>query len=113
VNWLGVSLCCLLKVDGLDLHVEELDAVDVTSVLDIKPWFTEKGPRGEVREPAWPTEMLTDYHAGRCRRWPSRRSSRPGHRRGDQAGRHGTVSVQAHRTLSRICVTTIATAKKP
>lgn len=63
LNWLGVSRCRLLKVDGLDLHVEELDAVDGTPVLDIKPWFSEMGPRGDVRQPAWPTEMLADYYA--------------------------------------------------
>jgi tRNA (Thr-GGU) A37 N-methylase len=61
LNWLGVSRCRLLKVDGLDLHVEELDAVDGTPVLDIKPWFREFGPRGEVTQPAWDTEMLPDY----------------------------------------------------
>lgn len=32
------------KVGGLDLHVEELDAIDGTPVLDIKPWFQEFGP---------------------------------------------------------------------
>lgn len=63
INWLGVSRCRLLKVDGLDLHVEELDAVDGTPVLDIKPWFTEFGPRGEVRQAAWSTLMLHDYFA--------------------------------------------------
>ncbi|WP_309140022.1 TrmO family methyltransferase [Micromonospora sp. 4G55] len=36
INWLGVSRCRLIKVDGLDLHLEELDAVDGTPVLDIK-----------------------------------------------------------------------------
>jgi tRNA (Thr-GGU) A37 N-methylase len=61
VNWLGVSRCRLLKVDGLDLHVEDLDAVDGTPVLDIKPWFAEFGPRGELRQPSWTTEMLRDY----------------------------------------------------
>jgi len=63
LNWLGVSRCRLVKVDGLDLHVEELDAVDGTPILDIKPWFAAFGPRGTVREPAWTTEMLVDYYA--------------------------------------------------
>src|SRR6266700_3964612 len=58
LNWLGVSRCRLIKVDGLDLHVEELDAVNGTPVLDIKPWFGEMGPRGETRQPSWTTEML-------------------------------------------------------
>lgn len=61
INWLGVSRCRLIKVDGLDLHVEELDAVDGTPVLDIKPWFNEFGPRGDVRQADWTTEMLRDY----------------------------------------------------
>ncbi|MBO0608893.1 SAM-dependent methyltransferase [Myceligenerans salitolerans] len=63
LNWLGVSRCRLIAVDGLDLHVEDLDAVDGTPVLDIKPWFTEFGPRGQVRQAAWVAEMLTDYFA--------------------------------------------------
>lgn len=63
VNWLGVSRCRLVKVDALDLHVDELDAVDGTPVLDIKPWFREFGPRGTMRQAAWSTEMLTKYFA--------------------------------------------------
>lgn len=63
INWLGVSRCRLIAVDGLDLHVEDLDAVDGTPVLDIKPWFAEFGPRGDTRQPAWPTEMLVNYFA--------------------------------------------------
>lgn len=63
LNWLGVSRCRLLKVDGLDLHVEDLDAVDGTPVFDIKPWFAEFGPRGEIHQARWSTEMLRDYFA--------------------------------------------------
>jgi tRNA (adenine37-N6)-methyltransferase len=61
LNWLGVSRCRLIKIDGLDLHVEELDAVDGTPILDIKPWFQEFGPRGEIKQAAWSHEMLRDY----------------------------------------------------
>ncbi|MEU1956307.1 SAM-dependent methyltransferase [Nocardia rhamnosiphila] len=61
-NWLGVSRTRLLRVDGLDRHVAELDAVDGTPVLDIKPWFTEFGPRGDVHQAPWSTEMLKDYY---------------------------------------------------
>ena len=63
LNWLGVSRCRLIEVDGLDLYVEDLDAVDGTPVLDIKPWFIEFGPRGEVRQAKWSTEMLRNYFA--------------------------------------------------
>lgn len=62
-NWLGISRCKLIRVDGLDLHVEDLDAVDGTPVLDVKPWFAEFGTRGETHQPAWVTEMLGDYFA--------------------------------------------------
>lgn len=63
LNRLGVSRCRLLKIDGRDLHVEGLDAIDGTPVLDIKPWFEEMSTQGEVRQPTWPTEMLKDYYA--------------------------------------------------
>ncbi|NJP34653.1 SAM-dependent methyltransferase [Micromonospora thermarum] len=66
INWLGVSRCRLTKVDGLDLYVEELDAVDGTPILDIKPWFSEFGPRGEVRQAEWTTQMLRPYFAKRA-----------------------------------------------
>jgi tRNA (Thr-GGU) A37 N-methylase len=60
-NQLAQSFPRLLKVDGLDLHVTDLDAIDGSPVYDLAPYFREMGPRGEVREPAWPGEMLADY----------------------------------------------------
>ncbi|MEH0650465.1 SAM-dependent methyltransferase [Streptomyces scabiei] len=60
-NQLAQSFPRLLKVDGLDLHVTDLDAIDGTPVYDLGPYFAEMGPRGEVREPKWPAEMLSDY----------------------------------------------------
>ncbi|MER6528125.1 SAM-dependent methyltransferase [Streptomyces sp. NPDC001508] len=62
-NQLATSFPRLLKVDGLDLRVTDFDAVDGTPVYDLAPYFTEMGPRGEIREPAWPGEMLKDYWA--------------------------------------------------
>ncbi len=62
-NRIGVSRCRLLGVDGLSLRVEGLDAIDGTPVLDVKPWVAEFGPRGEVRQPAWSSELMRDYYA--------------------------------------------------
>ncbi|MFI6285569.1 SAM-dependent methyltransferase [Streptomyces sp. NPDC051018] len=62
-NQLGQSFPRLLKVDGLDLHVADLDAIDGTPVYDVAPYFQQMGPRGEVRQPTWPGEMLGDYWA--------------------------------------------------
>lgn len=60
-NRLGVSRCRLLEVDGMRLTVQGLDAIDGTPVLDVKPWMDEFGPAGEVRQPAWSSELMRDY----------------------------------------------------
>ena len=60
-NRIGVSRCELLAVDGLDLRVRGLDAVDGTPVLDVKPWMREFAPRGEVRQPPWTSELMARY----------------------------------------------------
>ncbi|MFF3710238.1 SAM-dependent methyltransferase [Streptomyces phaeochromogenes] len=62
-NQLATSFPRLLKVDGLDLYVADLDAVDGTPIYDLAPFFEEMGPRGEFREPDWPGQMLQAYWA--------------------------------------------------
>jgi tRNA-Thr(GGU) m(6)t(6)A37 methyltransferase TsaA len=62
-NRIGVSCCELLYVDGLNLCVRALDAVNGTPVLDVKPYFKEFGPRSEVREPEWVAELMRDYYS--------------------------------------------------
>lgn len=61
-NRLGVSRCRLLGVDGLDIHVAGLDAIDGTPVLDVKPYLVEFGPAGPVTQPAWATELMRAYY---------------------------------------------------
>ena len=60
-NKIGLSTCRLLGVDGTFITVANLDAIDGTPVLDIKPYIAEFGPRGEVRQPAWATELMAGY----------------------------------------------------
>lgn len=60
-NRIGVSICRLLKVDGLTIEVEGLDAVDGTPVLDIKPVWSGYRPRGAFREPDWARELMANY----------------------------------------------------
>jgi tRNA-Thr(GGU) m(6)t(6)A37 methyltransferase TsaA len=60
-NRIGVSRCRLLAVDGLELRVAGLDAVDGTPVLDIKPYMNEFGPQEPVRQPAWSSELMPGY----------------------------------------------------
>ncbi|MFD6879823.1 MULTISPECIES: SAM-dependent methyltransferase [unclassified Streptomyces] len=64
-NQLAQSFPRLVKVDGLDLHVADLDAIDGTPIHDVAPYFQEMGPRGEVRGPSRPAEMLADYWRSR------------------------------------------------
>jgi tRNA (adenine37-N6)-methyltransferase len=62
-NRLGVSTCRLIAAEGLDLHVQGLDAVDGTPVLDVKPFMLEFEPApGDARQPAWSTELMRDYY---------------------------------------------------
>jgi tRNA-Thr(GGU) m(6)t(6)A37 methyltransferase TsaA len=61
-NRIGVSRCRVLRVDGLEVHVEGLDAVDGTPVLDIKPYMTEFGPQGAIRQPEWATAIMSRYY---------------------------------------------------
>lgn len=58
---IAISCPKLIHVDGLDLHVEGLDADDGTPVIDLVAVFAEFLPRGVVTQPPWPGEMLSNY----------------------------------------------------
>ncbi len=60
-NRLGLTTCELLEVDGLDVRVRGLDAIDGTPVLDLKPHMIEFDPRGDVRQPPWSSELMAGY----------------------------------------------------
>jgi len=60
-NRLGLTTCRIVRVDGLTVEVEGLDAIDGTPVLDIKPVMAEFLPRGDIRQPDWSRELMRDY----------------------------------------------------
>ncbi len=60
-NRIGLTVCRLVAVDGLTIEVAGLDAIDGTPVLDIKPYMSVFGPRGDVREPEWADELMAEY----------------------------------------------------
>lgn len=60
-NRIGVTTCVLEGVDGTTVRVRGLDAIDGTPVLDLKPHMRGFAPRGEVREPAWASEIMAEY----------------------------------------------------
>jgi tRNA-Thr(GGU) m(6)t(6)A37 methyltransferase TsaA len=60
-NRLGLTTCEVLGTEGLSVRVRGLDAIDGTPVLDIKPYLREFGPRGEIRQPPWSSELMAGY----------------------------------------------------
>ncbi|HXZ59962.1 MAG TPA: SAM-dependent methyltransferase [Steroidobacteraceae bacterium] len=64
-NRLGSTICRLLRLEGTSLLVAELDAIDGTPVLDLKPVMQGFLPRGELRQPQWSHELMRDYWAQR------------------------------------------------
>ncbi len=61
-NRIGVSRCRLVKVDGLVLHITDLDALAGTPVLDIKPYLREFAPSDPVAQPVWADELMREYY---------------------------------------------------
>jgi tRNA (adenine37-N6)-methyltransferase len=61
-NRIGVSRCQLIGVEGRELRVRGLDAINNTPVLDVKPYMSEFQPIGEVTQPSWSHEVMKDYY---------------------------------------------------
>jgi tRNA-Thr(GGU) m(6)t(6)A37 methyltransferase TsaA len=60
-NRLGLCACRIIRVDGLAIEVEGLDAIDGTPVVDLKPVMKGFPPRGDIREPAWAAQIMKNY----------------------------------------------------
>jgi tRNA (Thr-GGU) A37 N-methylase len=50
-------------MNGLDLSVADLDALDGTPVLDIKPYMREFEPVDPVSQPGWSRELMQGYYS--------------------------------------------------
>lgn len=60
-NRLGSTICRVVRREGTRLFVAELDAIDGTPVVDIKPVLAEFLPRGELVQPKWTHELMREY----------------------------------------------------
>ncbi len=60
-NRLGSTICRVLGREGRRLRVAELDAVNGTPVVDIKPVMQEFLPRESVTQPDWSRELMARY----------------------------------------------------
>lgn len=62
-NRIGSTICRILRREGRELYVSELDAIDGTPVLDVKAVLGEFLPREDLRQPDWSHELMRDYWA--------------------------------------------------
>ena len=60
-NRIGSTICRLVRVEDKSLTVAELDAIDGTPVIDIKPVMREFLPKEKTGQPSWATELMAEY----------------------------------------------------
>jgi tRNA (Thr-GGU) A37 N-methylase len=60
-NRIGSTIVRVIRREARELYVAELDAIDGTPVLDIKPVMQEFLPRQPVRQPSWSRQIMEDY----------------------------------------------------
>ncbi|RQO54705.1 tRNA (N6-threonylcarbamoyladenosine(37)-N6)-methyltransferase TrmO [Paucibacter sp. KBW04] len=60
-NRIGSTICPIVRVERTRLYLAELDAINGTPVLDLKPVMAEFLPRQALRQPAWSRELMQAY----------------------------------------------------
>ncbi len=60
-NPIGISIVRLVKVEGCILHIEDVDIIDGTPLLDIKPYVPEFDIQG-VDRIGWLTQKANKVH---------------------------------------------------
>jgi len=60
-NKLGLTTVELLEKKDRSLIVKNLDAINGTPILDLKPVMVEFEPKGTIRQPKWTKEIMEKY----------------------------------------------------
>lgn len=60
-NSIGLTIVELLERKGNTITVKNLDAINGTPILDIKPVMKEFLPTKEIKQPSWSSELMKDY----------------------------------------------------
>jgi tRNA-Thr(GGU) m(6)t(6)A37 methyltransferase TsaA len=60
-NFIGTTICEIIKKEGRSLFVKKMDAIDGTPVIDIKPVMKEFLPQSGIKQPSWSIELMKDY----------------------------------------------------
>ena len=60
-NAIGLTTVELLSHNGKKLMVKNLDAINGTPIIDIKPVLKEFMPQGNIRQPEWTHHLMKKY----------------------------------------------------
>jgi tRNA-Thr(GGU) m(6)t(6)A37 methyltransferase TsaA len=60
-NHIGATIVNLIRRDCRKLIVKNLDAINGTPIIDIKPVFNEYLPKGDVKQPKWTNDLMKNY----------------------------------------------------
>lgn len=60
-NHIGATIVNLVSRVGRKLIVKNLDAINGTPIIDIKPVFNEYLPKGDVMQPKWTNDLMKNY----------------------------------------------------
>jgi tRNA-Thr(GGU) m(6)t(6)A37 methyltransferase TsaA len=60
-NKIGLCTVELVEHTGRIIKVKNLDAIDGSPVLDIKPVFKEFQPTGTLKQPGWVSDLMKKY----------------------------------------------------
>ena len=66
-NPIGISIVRLVKIDGATIHVKDLDIMDGTPLLDIKPYVPEDSLKPE--RIGWLSERTKESRKGKDSKW--------------------------------------------
>lgn len=61
INKIGLCTVQLIEHLGRKIKVKNLDAINGTPVLDIKPVFKEFQLKGEIFQPSWVSDLMKTY----------------------------------------------------
>ncbi|MBN1266695.1 MAG: tRNA (N6-threonylcarbamoyladenosine(37)-N6)-methyltransferase TrmO [Anaerolineales bacterium] len=64
-NQIGLSIVKLISVEESILHIEGVDVLDGTPLLDIKPYFPALNPGGEIRI-GWAEKLKSGFRTTRA-----------------------------------------------
>lgn len=60
-NHIGVTIAQLIQKEGKRLIVSNLDAINGTPVIDIKPVIKEFLPKETIKQPEWVSNLMKNY----------------------------------------------------